>query len=153
MIDIYLNKQHYMKKYQDIATLLLRLATGANFLSAVASRFGFWSKAAGGGDWKSFLAYTTEVTSFAPAATIPVLAIAATSLEILFAFLLIIGYKTRWAALGAAVLTLVFALTMTYSFGIKSPLDYSVFVDWTSAFLLFTMPSYRWSVDAHLSEK
>ena len=142
-----------MKKYQDIAILLLRLATGANFLSAVASRLGFWSKAAGGGDWKSFLAYTAEVNSFAPAGMIPFLAVAATSLEIFFAILLIVGYKTRWAALGASLLTFVFALAMTYSFGIKSPFDYSVFVDCASAFLLFTMPSYRWSLDEKLSKR
>jgi putative oxidoreductase len=38
-------------------------------------------------------------------------------------------------------------LAMTYSFGIKQPLDYAVFVDCTSALLLATMPRYRWSID------
>ncbi len=142
-----------MKQYQDKAILLLRLATAANFLSAVASRLGLWSKAAGGSNWKNFVAYTAEVNSFAPASLVPFMAVAATSLETLFAVLLLIGYQTRWSALGAAVLTLIFALAMAYSFGIKSPFDYSVFVDCTSAFLLAAMPAYRWSVDAQLAKK
>jgi len=141
-----------MKKYQDIAILLLRWATAANFLSAVASRFGLWGKE--GSNWKDFLAYTAEVNSFAPAGIIPLLAVASTTLEIIFSLMLIIGYKTRWAACGAALLTLVFALAMSYSFGIKEPLDYAVFVDCTSAFLLATMPRYRWSIDEkyHISK-
>jgi len=61
--------------------------------------------------------------------------------------LLLIGYKTNYAALGAAILALLFALAMTWSFGIKEPLDYSVFAVSAGAFLLATMPSYRWSID------
>jgi hypothetical protein len=48
---------------------------------------------------------------------------------------------------GASLLTLLFALAMTYSFGIKEPLGYSVFVFSTGAFLLATMPYYKWSLD------
>jgi len=141
-----------MKKYQDIAILLLRLALAATFLSAVASRLSLWSKATGGSDWKDFLVYVGQLNSFAPASIVPLLAVAATILEVGFAILLIIGYKTRLAALGSAILTLIFALTMTYSFGVKSPLDYSVFVDSAGALLLTTMPVYRWSIDHRCSE-
>lgn len=147
---MYKQTKNKMKKHQDLATLLLRLALAATFLSAVASRLDLWSKAAGGSNWKEFVEYTGQVNSFAPASVIPLLAIAATVLEISFAILLIIGYKTRIIALAAALLTLTFALTMTYSFGVKQPLDYSVFVDCTAAFLLATMPVYRWSIDALL---
>lgn len=136
-----------MRKYHDIASLLLRLATAANFLSAVAGRFGLW----GGGNWRKFLAYAGEVNSFAPAGVVPYLAVAATVLEIGFPLLLIIGYRTRWAAAGAGLLTLTFALAMSYSFGVKEALDYSVFVDATSAFLLATLPGYRWSLDERLA--
>ncbi len=142
-----------MKKYQDISILLLRLGLAATFLSAVASRLNLWSKAAGGSNWNEFLAYVGQLNSFAPASIIPVLAIAATALETTFAILLIIGYKTRLAALGAAILTLVFALTMTHASGVKSPLDYSVFVDCTAAFMLATMPAYRWSLDEMASSQ
>ncbi|MEO7308381.1 MAG: DoxX family protein [Ferruginibacter sp.] len=134
-----------MKKYQDITTLLLRVALAAGFLSAVASRFGLWGQRSSG--WKNFLAYTSEVNSFAPAAAVPMLAIVSTVFEITLAMLLLVGFKTRWAALGTGFVTLLFAFAMAYSFGIKEPLDYSVFAVCTSAFLLAGMPSYRWSID------
>jgi len=136
-----------MTRQKNIAVLLLRLATAFNFLSAVASRFGWWQN---GSNWQRFIVYTGEVNSFAPKSVVPFLAIAATSLELLFAFLLLVGLFTRWAALGAAILTLLFALAMSYSFGIKEAFDYSVFVDSTSAFLLATANNYKWSLDNFL---
>ena len=140
-----------MTQFQDIAILLLRLATAANFLSPVADRFGLWGPPGTThvlwGTWQNFVEYTAQVNSFAPSAFVLFLAVAATVLEIVLALLLIVGYKTRLAALGAALLTLVFAASMAYSFGIKSPLDYAVFVDCTSAFLLATVARYRWSLD------
>ena len=138
-----------MKASQDIATLFLRIALAAGFLSAVASRLGWWGKQSSG--WKNFLEYTGEVNSFAPANAIPILAIVSTALEIVFGILLLMGYQTRWAALGAAILTLLFALAMTWSFGIKNPFDYSVFAVSAAAFLLAVMPEYRWSIDQVIS--
>lgn len=140
-----------MTKYRDIATLLLRLATAANFLSPAASRLGLWGNQSSG--WKNFIIYAAQVNSFAPPAIVPLLAIASTILEISFPIMLIVGYETRYAALGASALTFIFAVTMTYSFGVKSPLDYGVFVDCTSAFLLATIPTYRWSIDGKLAMK
>jgi hypothetical protein len=40
---------------------------------------------------------------------------------------LLAGFQLRWAALGAAVLLAVFGTAMAISFGVRSPLDYSVF--------------------------
>jgi uncharacterized membrane protein YphA (DoxX/SURF4 family) len=134
-----------MKKYQDIAALILRLALSATFLSAVASRAGLWGTQSSG--WKAFMEYATQVNAFAPVALIPVLAITATILEVLLSLALIIGYQTRLAAIGAAILTLLFAIAMSISFSVKDPLDYSVFVDAAAALLLATMPQYRWSLD------
>jgi uncharacterized membrane protein YphA (DoxX/SURF4 family) len=139
-----------METKLPIASVLLRFGLGVTFLSAVASRFGLWKDSSG---WNGFLEYTATVNSFAPEGIIPFLAVSATVLEIAFGILLIIGYKTRWAALGAALLTFVFALTMAYSFGIKSPLDYSVFVDCTAAFLLACIPNYKWSLDEFLNKQ
>jgi putative oxidoreductase len=138
-------KEKSMKKYQDIATLLLRFALAAGFLSAVASRLSLWGSHSSG--WKNFLSYAGEVNSFAPAGIVPIIAIVSTSLETAFAILLLIGYKTRWVALGSSLLTLFFSLAMAYSFGIKEPLDYSVFAFSAAAFLLATMPHYCWSID------
>lgn len=143
-----------METKLPIASVLLRFGLGVTFLSAVADRFGIWNEEVSSwGNWNAFLEYTAAVNSFAPEGIIPFLAVSATVLEIAFGILLIIGYKTRWAALGAALLTFVFALTMAYSFGIKSPLDYSVFVDCMAAFLLACIPNYKWSLDAFLSKQ
>jgi putative oxidoreductase len=134
-----------MKKHQDIATLLLRIALAIGFLSAVSSRLGLWGEYSSG--WQNFIAYAEKVNSFAPKNSITVIAILSTILETVFALMLLIGYKTRLAATGATFLTLLFALAMTYSFGVKDPLDYSVFAFSAAAFLLATMPQYRWSID------
>ncbi|MDY0990479.1 DoxX family protein [Flavobacterium sp. CFBP9031] len=137
-----------MKRYQDYAILLLRIAMAIGFLSAVSSRLSLLGKQSSG--WENFLAYAEEVNSFLPKSFILSIAIISTFLETLFAVLLLIGYQTRKTALGASVLTFLFALAMTYSFGIKDPLDYSVFVFSMGAFLLATTDKYRWSLDENL---
>ncbi|MGO4773237.1 DoxX family membrane protein [Flavobacterium sp. W22_SRS_FK3] len=138
-----------MKRYQDCAILLLRIALSAGFLSAVCSRLRFWGNYSSG--WESFLVYTEKVNSFAPKNFIPAIAITATVAETLLALLLLIGYQTRFAAVSAAILTFVFALAMTYSLGLKDPLDYSVFTFSMAAFLLSTVNEYRWSLDEIIS--
>ncbi len=139
-----------MRKYQEVATLLLRFAMALTFLIIVAGRLNVWGN--NSASWHNFLVYTAEVNSFAPKSIIPFLAVSATSLEIIFAILLLLGYKTKWAALGSAVLTLIYALAMTYSFGLKEPIDYSVFVDTAACFLLFTFSNYRWSLDEKIQK-
>ena len=139
-----------MKKYQGSATIIMRFALASGFLSAVASRLGLWGSHSSG--WTSFLIYTKSVNSFAPASLVPVLAVMSTMLETTFAILLLIGYKTKWAALGASVLTLLFALSMAYSFGLKEPLDYSVFAFSASAFLLSTLPDFPFSIDQQIKK-
>lgn len=132
-------------KSLGISSLLLRLALASGFLSAVASRLGLWGKQSSG--WSGFLDYTAQVNSFLPKSSIPTIALASTILETGLGILLFIGFKTKYAAYTAALLTLFFALAMTYSFGIKEPLDYSVFTFSAGAFLLATMPNYNWSID------
>jgi putative oxidoreductase len=129
--------------------LLLRLALSATFLSAVASRLGLWGARSSG--WKSFLDYTAQTCAWAPTGWIPFLAVTATALEITFALLLFFGYQTAWAALGSAVLTLLFALSMAWSFGAKEPLDYSVFVFSAAALVLASLKDYPWSIDQLLT--
>lgn len=126
-----------MKKQFYLATLFLRMALAAGFLSAVASRLSLWGKHSSG--WTNFVNYTAQVNAFAPKGIIPFLAVVSTVLETAIGLLLLVGYKTRLASLAAAVLTLCFALAMTISFGIKEPLDYSVFAVSAGAFLLSAM--------------
>ncbi len=104
-----------------------RIALGAAFLNGIASRFGLWGKGIGYGDFAHFMAYTAQVNSFMPASTIPFLAWSATVLELGLGLLLVFGVWVRWAALGSAVLLVLFGTAMAISFGMISPLDYSVF--------------------------
>lgn len=120
--------------------LFLRLAIAAGFLSAVADRFGFWPAAdSAWGNWENFLQYTGIINPWFPSSAIPTLAIIATSAEVLFAICLIIGFKTKLFANLSGLLLLVFALSMSFSIGIKPVFDYSVFIAAVGAFALGTM--------------
>ena len=107
--------------YLKFATVFLRLALGAGFLSAVADRFGLWGAYGqpnvAWGDFARFVAYTTKLNSFVPTAMIPPTAWIATAAETLLGVLLIVGWKTREAALASGVLLSLFALTMAAAGG------------------------------------
>jgi uncharacterized membrane protein YphA (DoxX/SURF4 family) len=122
--------------WQKIAMLYVRIALAAAFLSAVGSRFGMYGKDVGWGNFANFTKYTAEVNSFMPAWTIPYIAWIATAAEVFFALALLAGAWPRWIALGTALLLARFGVAMAISFGIKSPLDYSVFSASAAAFLL-----------------
>lgn len=113
-----------------------RATLGCAFLSAVADRFGLWGKYGDWGNFANFTRYTAQVNSFMPAVTAPFFAWTATVVEILFGILLILGLWPRWVALGSAVLLAAFGTAMAISFGLKSPLDYSVFSASGAALLL-----------------
>jgi uncharacterized membrane protein YphA (DoxX/SURF4 family) len=76
-----------------------------------------------------------------------VMGLLATIAEILIGSCLIIGYKTRAAAYGGFLLTLIFALCMTVFIGVKAPFTYSVFTDSAGSLLLAFVPVYYWSFD------
>ncbi len=122
--------------WQRLATFYARFALGAAFLSAVAARFGLWGENPGPDSFKHFLEYAAEVNSFLPAFTIPFLAWAATVAETFLGVALVLGIWARLVALAAALLLALFGTAMAISFGIKSPLDYSVFSASAGALLL-----------------
>jgi uncharacterized membrane protein YphA (DoxX/SURF4 family) len=113
-----------------------RIALGAAFLSGIADRLGLWGKDVGYRNFAGFLRYTAEVNGFMPAATIPFLAWAATIAELVLGIALVIGVQLKWTALSSALLLLLFGTAMAISFGIKSPLDYSVFSAAAAALML-----------------
>jgi uncharacterized membrane protein YphA (DoxX/SURF4 family) len=113
-----------------------RIALGAAFLSGIASRFGLWGEGVGYGDFAHFMEYTAQVNSFMPAATIPFLAWAATAAELGLGILLVAGLWPRLVAFASAGLLFLFGAAMAVSFGIKEPLDYSVFSASAAALLL-----------------
>ena len=136
----------------DYSTVFLRLALGISFLSAVADRFGLWGAYGqpnvAWGDFSRFVNYTGKLNWFAPTAVLPALAWTATSAEILLGLALVLGLFTRVAALLSGVMLLLFALTMTFSLGVKVPLGFSVFSASAGAFLLATCGKYPLSIDA-----
>src|SRR5919108_6193441 len=126
------------------AALCARLALGAAFLSGIADRFGLYrGRNVGYGNFAGLVRYTAKVNSFMPASTIPFLAWAATVAELFFGITLILGIWRVWVALGSAVLLILFGTAMAISFGIKSPLDYSVFSASSAALLVAAYESRR----------
>lgn len=114
--------------WQRAAIIYARFTLGVAFLSGIADRFGWYTgRNVGYGNFAGFVKYTAQVNSFMPASTIPFLAWAATAAELFFGLTLVLGIWTRWVALGSALLLVLFGTAMAISFGIKSPLDYSVF--------------------------
>jgi putative oxidoreductase len=116
--------------------LYARLALGAAFLSAVASRFGLWDGAFDLKHFAKFLEYTTQVLSFLPRAAIPFLAWTTTVCETSLGILLIGGLWLRWTGLAAALLLAMFGTSMAISLGLEAPMDYSVFSASAAAVLL-----------------
>jgi len=130
--------------WERMALLYARMALGAAFLSGIADRFGLYGgRNVGYGNFDGFLRYTARVNSFMPPAAIPFLAWAATAAELILGVALIMGVWTRPVALGSALLLVLFGIAMAVSFGIKSPLDYSVFSASAAAVLLSLGPGQK----------
>lgn len=123
-------------RLERFGVLYARIALGGAFLSAVADRFGLWGKYGGWGNFATFTKYTAQVNSFMPSFLIPFLAWTATAAETSLGILLILGLWARWVSLAAALLLALFGTAMAISFGIKTPLDYSVFSASATALLL-----------------
>lgn len=107
----------------------LRVSLATAFLSAVADRFGWWEPL-GQGNWGSmsaFADYTHQLVPFASGWLLTLVVWAATATETILGVLLLTGRWPRYVgAVGCLVLT-VFGVAMAVSFGVESPLSYSVF--------------------------
>lgn len=139
---------------KKIVKLFLRLAISAGFLSASADRFGWWPQnVSAWGDWNSFLEYTEILNPWFPVSVIPTVAIIATAAEVIFGLLLLIGYKTELIAKLSGLLLLLFALSMTFSSGIKGAFDYSVFSASAAAFGLSFMKFKFLELDSYFKKR
>ena len=137
-----------------IIKLFLRLSISLGFLSASADRFGMWPKESSTwGNWDGFLDYTQVLNPWFPNALIPIIGATATAAEIVFAFFLILGFKTELFAKLSAILLLIFALSMTFSIGIKSAFDYSVFTASAAAFALSLIKEKYLELDILMAKK
>jgi putative oxidoreductase len=123
-------------RFERAGILYARIALGTAFLSAVASRFGLWDRTLDLKHFVRFLEYAAEVNSFLPRSVIPFVAWTATAAETSLGVLLILGLWPRWVSLASALLLAVFATAMAISFGLKSPMDYSVYSASSAALLL-----------------
>lgn len=136
-----------------IIKIFLRLALAFGFLSAVADRVGLWpEQASAWGNWDSFLKYTEKINPWFPTALIPVVGLTATTAEVVFALALIAGYKTEFFARLSGYLLLLFALAMTFSTGIKSAFDASVYAASAGAFGLSLIKEKYWELDSLISK-
>ena len=136
-----------------IIKLFLRIAIAMGFLSAVADRFGLWGKEVSvWGNWDSFLDYTKIINPWLPVSLIPAIGVVATTAEILFALCLLVGYKTELFARLSGLLLLLFALSMTFSLGIKGALDFSVYSASAGAFALSLIKEKHWELDNLISK-
>jgi putative oxidoreductase len=137
-----------------IPSILLRMALAIPYLWFVADRLGLLGAHGqphvGWGDWGHFMEYARQTMSFLPGSAIPFFAVLATIGESSFGLLLLTGCFTRVAAIGSGILSFLFACSMAISFGIESPLGYSVFTVSAASFLLACVPEYEWSVDQYL---
>lgn len=123
--------------WKRLIKLYLRLAVSMGFLSAVADRFGIWNKEVSvWGNWDNFLEYTKLINPWFPGSLIPLIGILATVAEIILAVFLLIGFRTELFAKLSGFLLLIFALSMTFSTGIKGAFDFSVFSASAGAFAL-----------------
>lgn len=128
--------------WERAGILYTRIAVGAAFLSAVASRFGLWDRTLDLKHFSNFVEYAAEVNSFLPRTMIPYVAVLTTFCETSLGILLIIGLWPRWVSFGSAILLAMFGTAMAISFGLKSPMDYSVFSA-SSASVLLALDAFR----------
>jgi len=133
--------------------LFLRFAIAMGFLSAVADRFGLWNKEVSvWGNWNNFLEYTQLINPWIPNSMISSIGIIATAAEIVFAMCLIIGFKTKLFAKLSGFLILMFALSMTFSTGVKGVFDFSVLTASSGSFALSLIKEKKWELDILFSK-
>jgi len=150
MMDIYLRRLSLI--VSRYASLYLRIALAAAFLTSVTDRFGLWGPSGtmnvALGDMTHFMAYTGKLNPWFPSGVIPVVARFVTVAETLLALALLSGFHTRMSAQLSGWLLLGFGIGMTAGTGIKSTLNASVFSASAGAFLLATSAEYRLSFDS-----
>src|SRR5215467_12603699 len=155
MMDIYLRRLSLI--ISRYASLYLRIALAAVFLTSVTDRFGLWGPSVtmnvAWGDMTHFMAYTGELNPWFPNGMIPVVAWFVTVAETLLALALLLGFHTRVSAQLSGWLLLAFAIGMTAGTGIKSALNASVFSASAGAFLLARSSAYPLSIEAAVGHR
>lgn len=136
---------------RTFSSVLLRLALGLSFLSAVADRFGWWGAFGHAnvawGSFARFTAYTARLNGFVPQAMIPTLAVLSTGVELVLGLLLLVGWHTRIAAACSGLVLIAFGVAMTAALGPEAPLSFSVFSAAGGSLLLASSSSFPYTLD------
>ncbi len=125
---------------------------GVAFLSAVCDRFGILgppgTPGISWGNFRNFTAYTAQVNSFLPAATIPALAVVESIIEGALGLAMLVGAFLHVTAWASSALLFVFGIAMTVSLGVASQFPFAVFVLAAGTWVLAVLdPSFA-SIDA-----
>jgi uncharacterized membrane protein YphA (DoxX/SURF4 family) len=132
-------------------TVYVRFALGVSFLAAVTDRCGLWgppgARNVAWGNFDNFLAYAATLNPYLPTAWMPTVGWGVTLAEVVCGLALLVGFQTRRIAVVSGLMLLAFALGMTMGFGIKAPLNFSVFSASAGAFLLATSADAPLSID------
>ncbi|MBO9732566.1 MAG: hypothetical protein J7623_28240 [Chitinophaga sp.] len=146
-----------MKDSIGFPQLILRLALGLGFILPVMDRLGMLgapgAEGVAWGDWPHFIAYTETILPFLNKPLVNVAGALASTAEAIFGICLIIGFKTKQAAFGSGVLTLIFGICMALFLNIQAPFKYPVFVFVGAGFVLSGVSRFKWSVDELLTKK
>lgn len=138
-------------------SVVVRVGIAVTFLDSLADRFGALgppgAPGVSWGDWANFVVYTRMVNGFLPASFAPTLALLATIAEIVLTAALLLGVQLRLAALGAGLLTLLYAVAMTVSLPIQQMFHFAVIVFATGGFALATLDAYPVSLDRLLAQR
>ena len=144
-----------MKNSFKLPQFLLRIALGTGFIVTVSDRLGFLGPFGTNniewGNWDNFINYTGTLMPFLDKPAVNIMGAIATSAEAVIGVMLIIGLKTRIAAVSSCLLTLSFATAMALFLGIKAPINFGVFPICTASLLLSIIPVYKWSIDNFLT--
>ncbi len=139
---------HFILRY---STVFARLAVGAVFLSNVADRLGLWGPPGTGsvawGNLDNYYDSVRALNPYLPEVLVPVVGWFVNIAEIVLGLLLIVGFKTRWAGLLSGLLLITFALANAVNFGIKVPLNYSIFSAAAAALLIASHRKFPFSID------
>lgn len=138
--------------FEKVIRLALRLSVSAGFLSAVADRFGIWHYHVAWGTWMNFKAYLSLLMPWLPQKLVNPFAVLATIAEFILPLFLIIGWKTNFFAILSGALLLLFALAMTFSTGVKTAFDASVFAAAAAAFAIAVNKSRWLELDSFLEK-
>ncbi|MEH6305930.1 DoxX family protein [Olivibacter sp. CPCC 100613] len=145
-----------MKKIHPLAQLLLRLSLGIGFILPVLDRIGYLGAPGAAnvawGDWTHFVRYTHTLMPYFSEPVASFFGLIATIGEVLCGSLLIVGYKTRLAAYGSFILTLLFAFSMLIFLSYRAPFNYSVFAVSFSSLMLAGQFDFPWSLDAYFRD-